>query len=158
MHEERGLPLGVAVLDDLIPAGRSTGRGGPGEPVVAGQQVLDLTGDPDPGGDEDDQIVADTFQIGHQVRGDDDAGAIFGGVGHQALQELPAGEGIQARHRFVEDQQLRSLRDGHGQGELGPLADAEPARLLGRVQAQSGDPVFGQLRIPARIGLGPKRR
>src|SRR6266536_4340220 len=86
-HDQGGLPVGVAVLDHLG-AGRQVGgvAAGTGEPVVAGQQVVDLACDADPGGHQHDQVVADAFQVGDQVRGQDHAGAVVGEVCHQALQ------------------------------------------------------------------------
>jgi hypothetical protein len=127
---------------------------GTGEPVVAGQQVLDVAGDADPGGDEHDQVVADAFQVGDQVRGQDHAAAVFGDEFHQALQELPPGQGVEAGHGFIQDEQIRSFRDGQGQRELGALPAGQFPGLLGRVEAESGDPVVGQLPIPAGVGVG----
>ncbi len=37
------------------------------------RQLIDVPGDLHPGGDEHDQVVADPLQVGHQVRGHDDA-------------------------------------------------------------------------------------
>ena len=48
---------------------------GAGEPVVRGQQLVDVAGQLDPGADEHDQVVADPFQVGDQVRGQHDADA-----------------------------------------------------------------------------------
>jgi len=145
----------VAVLDNLG-AGGQVGRvpAGAREPVVAGQQVVDLAGHADPGGDEHDQVVADAFQVGDQVRGQDHAGAVFGDIRHQALQELPPGEGVEAGDRFVEDEQVGSFRNGQGQRELRALSAGELPGLLGRVEAELGDPVVGKLLIPTGVGVG----
>jgi hypothetical protein len=122
-HDQGGLPVGMAVLDHLGAGGQVGGlAAGTGEPVVAGQQLLDLAGDADPGGDEHDQVVADALQVGDQVRGQDHAAAVLGDEDHQALQELPPRQGVEAGHGFVEDEQVRSLRDGQGQRQLGALA------------------------------------
>ena len=123
---------------------------GAGEPVVGGEQVVDLAGDADPGGDQHDQVVADAFQVGDQVRGQDDAGAVVGDERHQALQELAPGERVEAGHRLVEDQQLGPFRDGQGQRELGALPAGELPGLLRRVQAELA-------RSGRRRAAGPSR-
>ncbi len=79
---------------------------------------------------------------------------MFGDVRHQALQELPPGERVEAGHGLVEDEQLRSLRDGEGQRKLGALPAGQLPGLLGRVEAEFGDPVIGNLLIPAGVGVG----
>jgi hypothetical protein len=60
---------------------------------------------------------------------------------------------VEAGHGFVEDEQVRSFRDGQGQRELGALSAGKLPGLLGPVEAESGDPVIGQLPIPTGIGV-----
>ena len=121
-----------------------------GEPVVGGQQVVDLAGDLDPGVDQHDEVVADPFQVGDQVRGEHDAELVLGDGLHQVLQELPAGERVEAGDRLVEDQQLGPFGDGEGEGELGALAAGQLPGPLGGVQAEPLDPVRGPGRRPSR--------
>src|SRR5207249_513939 len=101
-----------------------------------------------------DQVVADAFQVGDQVRGQDHAGLLLGDELHQALQKFAAGQWIEAGHRFVEEQQVGPFGHGEGQGELGALAAGELAGLLPRVQVEPPDPVGGQLVVPARVEVG----
>ena len=128
-------------------AGRVAARAG--EPVVGGEQVLDVAGDPHPGVDEHDQVVADPFQVGDQVRGQHHADAVLGDGLHQVLQELAAGERVEAGDRLVEDQQLGPLGHGQGQRELGALSAGQLARPLARVQAELLDPAPGRDRRPS---------
>ncbi len=153
--DEGGLPFDVALLDDLHPVGEvGDVPPGAGEPEVAGQQVVDVTGDPYPGGDQQDQVVADAFQVGHQMGGEDHARVVLRREAHQRFQELPPGHRVQAGHRLVEQEQLRPFRDGQGERELGALAAREPAGLLPGVQAELGDPLLRHRLVPAGVGAG----
>ena len=88
-------------------AGRRAGvAAGSGEAVMRGQQVVDLSGHPHPGGDQHDQVVADPLEVGDQMRGQHDAHPMLGDGLHQALQELPPGERVEAGDRLVEEEQL----------------------------------------------------
>ena len=68
---------------------------------------------------------------------------------HQVLQELAAGQRVEAGHRLVEDQQLGPLGDGQGQRELGPLAARELARLLRGSRPSWSIRCCGQRRRPS---------
>ena len=84
------------------------------------------------------------------MRGQHDAELVLGDDLHQGLQELAAGQRVEAGDRLVEDQQLGSLRHGEGQGELGPLAAGELAGPLARVEAELVDPLLAPRRRPSR--------
>ena len=111
--------------------------------------VVDVAGDLHARVDQHDQVVADPFQVGDQVRGEHDAELVLGDGLHQVLQELAPGERVEAGDRLVEDQQLGPLGDAEGQGELGALAAGELAGLLRRVQAEPLDPVAAPARRPS---------
>ena len=68
---------------------------------MRGQQVADLPGDADPGRDENDQVVADPLQVSDQMVGQHDAEALIRDRLHQALQELPPGQRVEAGDRLV---------------------------------------------------------
>ena len=127
---------------------------GASQPVVRGEQPLDVTLDAHLGVDEHDEVVADPLQVGHHVRGEQDAELVLGDRLHQDLQELAAGERVEAGDRFVEDQQLRPLGQTQGEGELGPLAAGELARALGRVETEPLDPGLGDGLVPAGVEVG----
>ena len=111
----RALPVGVARGDDLLVGGQpGRSRRGPGEPVVRGQQLVDVAGDLHPGVDQHDQVVADPLEVGDQVGGEHHAELVLGDGLHQALQELAAGQRVEAGDRLVEDQQLGSLGQRRG--------------------------------------------
>ena len=116
--------------------GRVRVAAGSGEAVVGREQLLDLAGHPHPRGDEHDEVVTDPLEVGDQMRGEHDADPVLGHDLHQALQELPPGQRVQARDRLVEQQQLGPLGDREGQGELGALAAGERAGPLPRVEAE----------------------
>src|SRR6266566_488485 len=122
--------------------------------AVRGEQFADLAREPHVRGGQHDQVVADTFQIGDQVRGQHHGHAVFGHGAGQVPQEVSARQGVEAGHRLIEDQQLRPLGDGQGQGQLGALAAGQPPGFHGRVKTQPPDPVRGQLRVPAMVEMG----
>ena len=92
--EHGGLPVGVAGGDDLLVGGQ---RGGvaarSGEPVMGGQQRVDVAGELHAGVDEHDEVVADALQVGDQVGGQDDAELVLGDGLHEVLQELAVARG-----------------------------------------------------------------
>ncbi|MGH9286832.1 MAG: hypothetical protein ACRD0V_00805 [Acidimicrobiales bacterium] len=102
--QQGGLTVGVAGGDNVL-AGRQGGGipARPGESVMSRQQRVDVAGQLHAGGDQHDQVVADALQIGHQVRGQDDAEVVLGDGLHQVLQELAPGERVEAGDRLVED-------------------------------------------------------
>jgi hypothetical protein len=92
------------------------------------------------------------------VGGEDDADLVVGHGLHQYLQELAPGQGVEAGHRLVEDQELGPFGHGQGQGELGPLAARELAGPLGRVEPELVDPGLGHLLIPTGLRWAPSWR
>ena len=68
-----------------------------------GEQRLDVPCDLDAERDEHDEVVTDTFQIGDEMRGEQDAHIVLDGNGHEGLQEPRRGQRVEARHGFVED-------------------------------------------------------
>jgi len=99
------VPRGVAFLDDLHPVGQvGEVATGADEPEVAAQQVVDVAGDPHPGGDQHDEVVADAFEVGDQMGRQDHACLVLRREAHQSFQEFPAGHRVQAGHRLVEDE------------------------------------------------------
>lgn len=121
-HKEGALTLGVCGLEHPHPLREALRvTAGRGQPEVGGDQVVDVSGELDPGGDQGDQVVADPLQVGDQVRGEDDGGAVLGDVFHEPLEELASGQRVQGGDGFVQDQQFRALGDGERQRDLGPL-------------------------------------
>ena len=153
--QQRRLLVGVALLDDLL-VGRERARvaARAGQPVVRLEQVGDLAGDLDVRGDEHDEVVADPFEIGDEVRRQQHADAVLGDDLHQALQELTPGERIEGGDGFVEDEQFGALGDRHGERDLGALASRQRAGALARIEAESLDPLFGEGRIPRGVEPG----
>ena len=131
--------------------GRLAGsRRGPDQAMVAGEQILDVAGQLDVAGGENDQVVAYPFQVGHQVRRQHHADALVGDGCHQRLQELPPGQRVQAGDRLVEQQQLRTFRDAPGSGRAGPAVPRRAARPSVTGRGRSARSVLGRhLRHPS---------
>ncbi len=90
--------------------------------MVGGEQFLNLTAELHSGRAEHNQVVTDPLEVGDEVRGENDARSLLDDDFHQSLQERTPGKGVQARRRFVEEEQIGSLGDRKRQGELSPLA------------------------------------
>ena len=145
--EHGGLPVGVAGGDHVLVGRQRAGVAArSGEPVVRGQQRVDVAGELHARVDQHDQVVADAFEVGDQVRGQHDAELVLGDRLHQVLQELSPRERVEAGDRFVEDQQLGALGDAQRQGELGALAARQLPGPLREVQAEP----LGSGRVPGR--------
>jgi hypothetical protein len=108
-------------------------------------------GDPDPGPGKHDEVVADPLDVGDQVRGEHDADPVPGHGFHEALQELAAGQRVQAGDRLVEQEQVGMLGQSHGQGELDPLPTGQRPGSLPEIQAKPFDPAPGLLPVPLRV-------
>ena len=87
--------------------------------MVAGQQLLDLAGDLDPRGDEDDEVIADPLEVSDEVRGEQDADAVIDDDRHQRTEKLTTCQWVEARDWLVEDEQFGLLGDGERERELG---------------------------------------
>ena len=94
----------------------------PDQLLVLGEQIIDAAREPHPRGVQHDQVVADPFQVGQQVRGEQHRGAGIGDAAHQGLQELSPRERIQPGDRLVKQQQPRPLRQGEGERDLRSLS------------------------------------
>src|SRR6185437_4676461 len=70
---------------------------------------------------------------------------------HQRLEELPAGQRVEAGDRLVEYQYFRALGNGQRERELRALTAGELACLLGWVEPDPGDPVLGYPGVPAWV-------
>ena len=77
---------------------------------------------------------------------------------HQVAEEIPPGQGVQAGHGLVEEEQLRSLGERDGQRELGALPAGERSRLLLAVQAELVDPPLSELASQPGFSLAPMVR
>src|ERR1035438_10191498 len=120
--DEGALALGVALLDDFpVPREAQAIAARGAQAMVDGEQRLDVPGDLDAGGDEDDEVVTDALEVCDEMRGEHDAHAVLDGNAHESPQELAPSQRVEARHGFVEDQQLGPLGDPQRECELSPL-------------------------------------
>ena len=102
---------------------------------------------------EDHEVVADPFEVGHDVGREDDRHPRLRDDLHHRLHELAPRERVERRDRLIEKEQLRSLRERQRQRDLSLLAAGELADLLFERQPQSLDPVEGCALVPARVEL-----
>ena len=96
----------------------------------------------------------DPFEIGGDVgREEDGAGPVSGGLEHR-LEKPSPGDRIEARHRLVEDQELRAVAEGEHEGELLFL----PHRQRADAVAERQIPAAQELLSPGPIPAGIKAR
>jgi hypothetical protein len=98
-----------------------------------------------------DEVVAGPLQVAEQVRGQQNRGALLGDPAHERLQELAPGERVQARHRLVQQQQVRPLGEGERERDLRSLAAGQPADAAVQRDAQVAQPVAGQHGVPSPV-------
>ena len=115
------------------------------------KQRVDVAGDLHVRAGEHDQVVADAFEIGDEMRREHDADTALGDDLHQVLEELAPRERIQARDRLVEEQQLGPLRDRQREGELRALTAGERSRALTRIEVELARCALGEVAIPVRV-------
>ncbi len=137
----RGLDHGVRA--------EAGGLCGAGHPQMGGEQVVDLPGQPDPAAADQQQVVAGVLQLGDDVRGHHDGGAVLGGLRHQRAHQLVPGQRVEVGHRLVQEQQFGPLAEGEGEGDPGALAAGEGADAGLRVQVAARDDPLGAGRVPA---------
>jgi hypothetical protein len=128
-YQQVGLLLGVRGLDHRGHPGDVGLVGAPraDQCPVRGQQLVDRAQHLHPRGVQDDEVVADPFQVAHQVRGEQHGRALLGDRPHQHLQELAAGQRVETGHRLVQQQDVRPFGQCEGERDLGPLPAGELA-------------------------------
>src|SRR5712664_1163200 len=102
-------------------------------------------------------IIDQSLEFGDEVSGDKNRAvariALLVGADHR-LDELTADDGVQARRRFVEHQQVRLRADRRDQRDLSSLAFREIIGALGRIKPETLEQLLLRLPVPAL----PKRR
>ena len=83
---------------------------------MCGEQFVHRTGYLDPRANEHDEVIAHTLEIGDEVGRQDHTEFVFDNGFHQMLEKLSTRERIEACDRFIENEQLRSLRKSKGEG------------------------------------------
>ena len=74
------------------------------------------------------------------MRGEHDAHLLVGHDLHQALEELASGQRVQARHRLVEQEQLRPLGDRQQSGRAGLAGHRRATRPAGAGRGRAARP------------------
>jgi hypothetical protein len=120
---------------------------------VADEQVVDVPGDLDVRGRQQQQVVADPLEVADQEH---DGRPAVGHRRHEGLQELPTRQGVEAGDRLVEQQQLGSLGQRQGERDLGALAARQRADGPVAGDPELGEPVVGEGVVESRVELGAK--
>jgi hypothetical protein len=105
--------------------------------LVLGQQFVDVAAQLDAGRGQQDEMVGDPFQVGQQVRGQQDGQTAAGDRLGQQGQEVPAGQRVERGDRLVEQQQRGPLSLASAAIVTSSMGDARKSRP-GRVILISG--------------------
>src|SRR5436190_23210738 len=57
-------------------------------------------------------VLADALDVRERVRGEDHRQAVVGDDAHELLQQRETRDGIEVRHRLIEQQELRAFAEG----------------------------------------------
>ena len=153
-HHEQSLAVGDRGRDHCLVRRRDVvRRPSADEPMVDGQQILDLAGDPDAGVHEHDEEVAHALDVAHEVRREHDAHVVARDRRHQQPEELAARQRVEAGHGLVEQEQLGALGERDREGQLGALAAREPARPLARTESELGEACVRGRRVPPGVAV-----
>ena len=127
-----------------------------GEQAVRLEQRLDVALETDGAAGEQDDVVADALDVGDHVRRDDDGRAGLGDAVHQQLEQLAAGERVEAREGLVQQHELRPLAEHERQREARTFALRERADL--RARGDACQQIDGGRRCPSARSCAARTR
>ena len=153
-HEQRRLPLGVALAHDLVQPRYVLGLvARAGQQAVRRDDLLDRADELRPAGGEDDEVVADALEVGDDVGREDDRQLALGDGFDDGLHELAPRERIERGDRLVEEEQLGRFASA---SVSATCARCPPERLRTFFFSGSprlGDAIAGRVVVPAGIEL-----
>ena len=85
------------------------------------------------------------------MRREQNGAAFLGHDANDGLQNVPADHGVQARARFIQDQEVGAVRQSRQQADLGLLPFRKGFDHLRRIQLELLQKLPGILLIPCRI-------
>ena len=126
---------------------------GTDQQLVAVQQLVHGAEHLDAARRQHDQVVADPFQVGEQVGGQHHRHPLLGHRAHQRLEELAAGQRVEAGERLVQQQQLRPPGKGERQGDLGALPAGQGPHPPVERHGDPLQPLPGKREVEAAVEL-----
>ena len=117
--------------------------------LMLGQHRVNVAAQLDPGRGQQDEVVADPFEIGDQMRGQHDGEAAVGHRVGQDGQEVPPGERVERGDGLVEQQQPGLLGQRQRQRHLGPLPAGQRAHGLVKRDVQARRAAAAPTRRPS---------
>jgi hypothetical protein len=151
-NEQRALALRVARFDDDLALGECrVARAN--ESMVSGEEIFNLAGHLDPRGDQDDEIVAHSLDVGDEMRRQQYAHVMIGNRLHQDLEKLTSRERIETSDGLVEQEKVGSLGNGEREGELRALTSRQLSRALTEVEPELLNSTTREFVVPLRIDV-----
>src|SRR5215469_12692640 len=126
------------------------------ELVVHLKQLPGRTSELDTSGSNNDQIVAHPFQVRDQMGREQNGQAVLGGCFQQILLEGVTGQGVQACHWLIQNEQTGLLRQSHGQRDLSLLSARKFACRTVQGNTKGRQSLAGTCFIPPGIQRAPK--
>jgi hypothetical protein len=149
-HEKVAMPLAVTDRNDAFGGRVGIPARSDEEPVLV-EKCVDVTSDANASVTQKDEVVADAFELGDDVRGQQ-YGEVAGRDGvDEGLHEVPAREGVETGYRFVEDEQSGPFGQRQGKSYLGLLSAGELAGSVFQWDVQLFESVFGEGLVPAGV-------
>src|SRR5439155_15474914 len=122
-HEQRRLTIGRALMQDLFDTrNRSRSLARSDEQLVVLEDVVRVRDKAESSTREHHHVIAHALEVRKKVRGEHDRYAGVCDPFHQGLKELATGEGIEARERLIEEQDLGSFRECKRECDLRALS------------------------------------
>lgn len=122
-----------------------------GQHPVRRQHVVDRAGEPDATAVEQHQVIADGFEVGDHVRGQQHGDPVFGDGGHHRGHEGAARDRVEVGQRLVQHQQRGALGQRQRQRDLGLLAAGQGAGAPAQRDAELFQPPLGGRPVPAEV-------
>src|ERR1035441_7588964 len=95
-------------------------------------------------------------RFGRDVGGEDHVHAAVGALGYQLPGDLAAGDGVQVRQRFVQQQDIGAAAERDREGDLGALPAGQPAAAPLERHLEAIQPVHRPLLVPDAVGVLPE--
>ena len=143
--------LGIARLDELTVRRRRPLGAWPDRHDVRLDELVGVTREPRSAPNEDHDVLADALDVGERVRGEDHRQSVVGDDAHELLEQRETRDGIEVRHRLIEQQELRAFAEGEAERDLRTLAGRQRADLARHREAEPRDACEDVRRIPRLV-------
>ncbi len=123
---------------------------------MRGEELVDIAGNLNARGRQQDEVVAGTLEVGHEVRRQHDGGAGLGRAVEQRLHEGATRQGVEVGERLVEEKHVRAFSERERERHLCSLASGKFANTLPGWDAQLIETGSRDRVVPSLIESSPQ--